>query len=152
MQTITPFLWFNGKARQAMDFYLSVFKNAKVIDVTPAQGDEVMSVVFEIEGNRFIGFNGGPMFSFTPAISFMVQCDTQAEVDYLWEHLAANGGQYQRCGWLTDQFGLSWQIIPKGMGQLLQHPDAAKAKKALQAMMQMTKIDLAAMQLACNEA
>ena len=148
MQKITPFLWFNGQAEEAMNFYVSVFKHAKAGAVTrsgaggPGPQGPVMSVTFELEGQQFIALNGGPHFNFTPAISFFVDCKTQDEVDGLWEKLSA-GGEKSRCGWLKDKFGLSWQIIPGALSELLRDPDPEKSKRVLQAMMQMTKIDIA---------
>ncbi len=141
MQKITPFLWFDGKAEEAANFYVSIFRNSKIKEISP------MSVTFELEGRPFIAFNGGPHFQFTPAISLFVDCDTQEEVDAPSEKLCA-GGEQQPCGWLKDKFGLSWQIIPRALGEALQHKDPAKAKKAMQAMMQMKKIDIAALQKA----
>jgi predicted 3-demethylubiquinone-9 3-methyltransferase (glyoxalase superfamily) len=153
MQTITPFLWYNDQAEEAMKLYVSAFKHSKVVNVTRhragGMGPEgkVMSATFEIEGQRLHAFNGGPHFTFTPAISLFVSCETQAEVDELWDKLSA-GGEKSRCGWLTDKFGVSWQIIPKALEAALNHPDPAKAKKALDAMLQMTKIDIAALRTA----
>src|SRR5579872_724329 len=131
MQKITPFLWFNDNAQAAIQFYTSVFKNSKVLG----------SNRFQIEGQEFIAFNGGPHFTFTPAISLFVDCKTQAEVDELWEKLSA-GGNKSRCGWLQDKFGLSWQIIPSILGDMLDDPDEAKAERVRDAMLQMTKIDI----------
>jgi predicted 3-demethylubiquinone-9 3-methyltransferase (glyoxalase superfamily) len=151
MQKIVPFLWFDGKAEEAMNFYVSIFKDAKVVNVTRngkgGTGPEgtVMSAVFELQGQQFYALNGGPMFSFTPAISFFVNCETQAEVDDLWEKLSA-GGRKDRCGWLTDKFGLSWQVIPTTLGRLLNDPDAAKSGRVMAAMLSMTKIEIAGLQ------
>lgn len=145
---ITPFLWFDAQAKEAADFYTSIFKNPKVLDVgrrsgkTRGSDDPVMSVTFELEGQRFMALNGGPHFSFTPAISLFVDCDTQAEVDALWNKLTADGGEASRCGWLKDKYGLSWQIIPKTLGRLLQDKDAAKAARVTQAMLKMSKIEI----------
>jgi predicted 3-demethylubiquinone-9 3-methyltransferase (glyoxalase superfamily) len=141
MQTITPFLWFDGKVEEAMNFYVSVFKNSKVTNVTPGPNGTVMSATFELDGQKFIALNGGPMFSFTPAISFFVNCDTQAEVDELWEKLS-DGGQRERCGWLKDKYGLSWQVVPSILGKLLQDQDAGKAQRVVAAMLQMDKLDI----------
>ena len=147
MQKITPFLWFDGKAEEAMNFYVSVFKNSKVGRVTrygeagPGQKGTVMSATFQLDGQDFFALNGGPQFVFTPAISFFVNCETQQEVDELWEKLS-EGGRKDRCGWLKDRYGLSWQIIPAILGKLLQDPDAEKAKRVMQAMLQMDKIDI----------
>src|SRR6266496_3851698 len=148
MQKIVPFLWFDGKAEEAANFYVSVFKNSKVVRVTrygeagPGPKGSVMSVTFQLEGQGFYALNGGPQFSFTPAISLFVNCETQAEVDDLWERLSA-GGSKDRCGWLTDKYGLSWQIIPTALGRQMGDPDPAKAARVMQAMMQMDKIDIA---------
>src|SRR6266540_301090 len=134
MQKITPLLWFDGKAEEAMNFYVSIFKNSKVVSVTrygeagPGPKGSVMSATFQLEGQEFFALNGGPMFSFTPAISFFVNCETQEEVDELWEKLSA-GGEKQRCGWLKDKFGLSWQIIPKVLSDMLRDKDPAKSMK-----------------------
>ncbi len=147
MQKITPFLWFDGKAEEAMNFYVSVFKNSKVGRVSrygeagPGPKGTVMSATFQLDGQDFFALNGGPQFVFTPAISFFVNCETQQEVDELWDKLS-EGGQKERCGWLKDRFGLSWQIIPSILGKLLQDPDAEKAKRVMQAMLQMDKIDI----------
>jgi predicted 3-demethylubiquinone-9 3-methyltransferase (glyoxalase superfamily) len=141
MQKITPFLWFDGKAEEAARFYVSIFGNSKIKDIS------AMSATFELEGRPFIAFNGGPHLKFTPAISLFVNCGTQEEVDALSEKLCA-GGEQQPCGWVTDKFGLSWQIIPEFLGEALRHKDPEKAKKAMQAMMQMKKIDIAALKRA----
>jgi predicted 3-demethylubiquinone-9 3-methyltransferase (glyoxalase superfamily) len=148
MPTITPFLWFDGKAEEAMDFYLSIFRNAKVVDVMrtmeagPGQPGAVMAATFELEGQRFIALNGGPQFSFTPAISMFVTCETQQEVDALWDRLSA-GGEVQQCGWLKDRYGLSWQIVPAVLKDMLQDKDTARASRVMQALMGMSKIDIA---------
>jgi len=147
MQKVTPFLWFDGKAQEAANFYVSVFKNAKIVSPVRTGGGGLTSVTFEIEGREFIAFNGGPHFKFSPAISLFVRCDTQSEIDELWEKLSEGGGK-QQCGWLQDKYGVSWQIIPPILGQLLQDKDAGKSKRVMQAMMQMTKIDIAALQKA----
>ncbi len=147
MQKITPFLWFDGKAEEAMNFYCSVFNNSKVVSVSrngdagPGPKGTVMSGTFQLEGQDFYALNGGPMFSFTPAISFFVNCETQAEVDELWEKLSA-GGEKSRCGWLKDKFGVSWQIIPTALGKLLHDKDPQKSGRVMKAMMQMGKIDI----------
>ena len=153
MQKITPFLWFNGQAEEAVNFYVSIFKNSKAGsiqrygDAGPGPKGSVMSATFQLEGQDFYALNGGPQFSFTPAISFFVNCETQQEVDELWEKLS-QGGEKGRCGWLKDKFGLSWQIIPSTLGRLLQGKDPEKSKRAMQAMMKMDKIDIAALQKA----
>ncbi|MDE3144666.1 MAG: VOC family protein [Bacteroidota bacterium] len=139
MQTITPFLWFNGNAEEAMNFYTAIFTNSKVINVSRMGDGSVMSASFQLNGQNFHVLNGGPQFSFTPAVSFFVNCETQEEVDELWEKLSA-GGEKSRCGWLKDKFGLSWQIIPSALGRLLSDPDPVKSKNVMQAMLQMNKI------------
>ncbi|MGA8309560.1 MAG: VOC family protein [Terriglobales bacterium] len=145
MQKITPFLWFNDKAEEAMHFYISIFKNSKVGQITrygeagPGPKGTVMSATFRLDGQDFFALNGGPHFTFTPAISFFVNCETQEEVDELWEKLSEGGEQHQ-CGWLKDKYGLSWQIIPSILGRLLHDNDAQKAKRVMQAMLQMRKI------------
>lgn len=148
---ITPFLWFDDRAEEAMHFYVSIFDNAEVLDVSRYGDGKVISVTFELEGQKFMGLNGGPHFNFTPAVSFFVDCATQEEVDRLWDALTA-GGEPGQCGWLKDKFGLSWQIIPKALGELLSDPDPAKSGRVLQAMLQMTKIDVAGLQAAYDAA
>jgi predicted 3-demethylubiquinone-9 3-methyltransferase (glyoxalase superfamily) len=142
MQKITPFLWFDTQAEEAMNFYCSIFKNAKVLSVTPGPNGNAQSVNFELEGQEFIGLNAGPQFKFNEAISFFVNCNTQEEVDELWEKLTADGGEESRCGWLKDKYGLSWQIIPTTLSQLLGDPDPEKAGRVLQAMLGMNRIDI----------
>jgi predicted 3-demethylubiquinone-9 3-methyltransferase (glyoxalase superfamily) len=151
MPTITPFLWFDTQAEDAMNFYSSIFKRSKVISVNRAQG-KVMSVQFELEGQQFMALNAGPMFKFTEAISFFVGCETQHEIDELWGKLTADGGSPSRCGWLKDKFGLSWQIIPNTLGRMLSDKDAAKSKRVMDAMLQMSKIDLKELQQAYDGA
>jgi len=147
MQKITPFLWFDNQAEEAMNFYVSIFKNSKVVKVTrygedgPGPKGTVMSATFQLEGQTFYALNGGPLFSFTPAISLFVNCETQPEVDELWEKLSA-GGKKERCGWLKDKYGLSWQIIPTALGEMLGDKDPQKAGRVMQAMMQMGKIEI----------
>src|SRR5688572_1863413 len=142
MQKISPFLWFNNNLEEAMNFYTSVFKNSKVRnvyrygDAGPGPKGTVMSATFEIEGQEFMALNGGPQFTFTPAISFFVKCKTQDEVDELWEKLS-EGGEKGRCGWLKDRFGLSWQIIPDALGELMQSGDSKKSSNVMQAMLKM---------------
>ena len=154
MQKITPFLWFNANAEEAMNFYVSVFKNAKVGRVSrfgeagPGPKGSVMSATFELEGQEFFVLNGGPQFPFTEAVSFYVRCETQTEVDYYWEKLISGGGKPSRCGWLKDRFGLSWQVIPNRLGELLGDKDPQRAGRALQAMLQMDKIDIAGLERA----
>jgi predicted 3-demethylubiquinone-9 3-methyltransferase (glyoxalase superfamily) len=147
MPTITPFLWFDTQAEEAMNFYASIFKRSKVIAVNRAQG-RVMSVQFELEGQPFMALNAGPQFKFTEAISFFVGCETQQEIDELWAKLIADGGAPSRCGWLKDKFGLSWQIIPTALGRMLSDKDAAKSGRVMNAMLQMEKIDLKQLQQA----
>ena len=157
MQKITPFLWFDGNAEEAANHYISIFKNSQMGkisrygDAGPGPKGSAMSVTFQIEGQEFFALNGGPQFKFTPAISFFVNCETQKEVDELWEKLSA-GGRTDRCGWLQDKFGVSWQIIPTILGQLLGDKDPQRAKRAMQAMLQMTKIDIEKLQQAAAEA
>jgi predicted 3-demethylubiquinone-9 3-methyltransferase (glyoxalase superfamily) len=151
MQKITPFLWFNGNAEEAMEFYVATFKNSKVLNVMGPRG-KAITVTFQLEGQEFIALNGGPMYNFTPAISLFVSCETQAEVDELWGKLTAGGGSEEPCGWLKDKFGLSWQIIPTTLGKLLQDPDREKANRVMQAMLQMKKIDIAKLKQAYNQA
>ena len=147
MPTITPFLWFDTQAEDAMKFYTSIFKRSKVISVNRAQG-KVMSVQFELEGQAFIALNAGPLYTFTEAISFFVGCETQDEIDELWTKLIADGGAPSRCGWLKDKFGLSWQIVPKTLGRMLGDTDAEKSKRVLNVMLQMEKLDLKRLQQA----
>ncbi|HJU30163.1 MAG TPA: VOC family protein [Hyphomicrobiaceae bacterium] len=154
MQKISPFLWFDGKAEEAANLYTSVFKNSRIVNVTrygdgaPQPKGTAMSVTFELEGMEFMALNGGPHFTFTPAISLFVKCETQAEVDALWDELTADGGEKGRCGWLKDKFGVSWQIIPTALGRMLQDTDAARSRRVMGAMLRMDKIDIAALQRA----
>jgi predicted 3-demethylubiquinone-9 3-methyltransferase (glyoxalase superfamily) len=146
-QKITPFLWFNDNAEEAMNYYVSIFKNSKILSVN-RHGDagrgpsgSVMTATFELDGQQFTALNGGPEFGFTEAISFFVNCETQQEVDELWDKLCA-GGQPSMCGWLKDKYGLSWQIIPKALGEMLGDKDPEKAGRVMRAMLQMQKIDV----------
>ncbi len=147
MRKITPFLWFDDKAEEAMNFYVSIFKNSKVVSVTrygdmgPGPKGTVMSAVFELDGQPFFALNGGPHYTFTPAISFFVSCETQEEVDDLWEKLSS-GGRKDRCGWLSDRFGLSWQIVPAVLAPMLGDQEPQKAQRVMQAMLEMTKLDI----------
>jgi predicted 3-demethylubiquinone-9 3-methyltransferase (glyoxalase superfamily) len=156
MQKITPFLWFDNNAEEAVNFYISVFKNSRVIsmsrcgDAGPGPKGTVMSATFELNGQEFMALNGGPHFSFSPAISLFVKCETQQEVDDLWERLSS-GGKKERCGWLKDKYGLSWQIIPNALGQMLQDKDPAKSQRVMKAMMQMDKIDIKGLQQAYEQ-
>jgi predicted 3-demethylubiquinone-9 3-methyltransferase (glyoxalase superfamily) len=150
---ITPFLWFDNQAEEAMNFYTSIFKNAKVGNVArygpggPGPEGSVMVASFELDGLAFTALNGGPQYKFTEAISFYVNCESQDEVDYFWDRLSA-GGQVQQCGWLKDKFGVSWQIIPSALPRLLGDPDRDRANRAMQAMLQMQKIDIARLEQA----
>ena len=154
MQKISPFLWFNDQAEEAMNFYVSVFKSSKVVSVSrfgdagPGPKGSVMGVTFELEGQRIMALNGGPLFTFTPAISLYVSCETQQEVDNYWDALIAGGGTPSRCGWLEDRFGLSWQIIPTALSDMLGDANRKKADRAMQAMLQMDKIDIATLRAA----
>ncbi|HEX9455513.1 MAG TPA: VOC family protein [Candidatus Binatia bacterium] len=147
MSKITPFLWFDDKAEEAMNFYVSIFKNSKAGSVArygeagPGPKGSVMSVTFELDGQEFFALNGGPHFTFSPAVSFFINCETQQEVDELWEKLSA-GGEKQRCGWLKDKYGLSWQVVPAVLTELLHDKDPAKSKNVMEAMMQMEKLDI----------
>ncbi len=147
MKKIRPFLWFDDKAEQAMKFYTSIFKNSKVLNVSRGADGKVFTVTFELEGQEFMALNGGPQFRFTEAISFFVDCKTQEEVDDLWERLS-EGGEKSRCGWLKDKFGLSWQIIPEALGELMGDDDDEKSGRVMQAMLKMSKIDIKALQKA----
>ena len=152
-QRISPCLWFDNQAEEAVNFYVSTFKNSKITAVSrygeagPGPKGSVVVVGFELDGQSFTALNGGPMFKFTEAISMVVHCETQAEVDYYWEKLSA-GGQPGRCAWLKDKFGVSWQIVPTALIELLQDKDAAKSARVMKAMLQMTKIDIAGLQRA----
>lgn len=153
MQKITPFLWFNDNAEEAIRFYTKVFPEAKILSeqrIGPA--GHLITATFSLFGQEFIALNGGPMFNFTEAVSFVVHCEGQEEVDYYWNLLCSEGGTESRCGWLKDRFGLSWQIIPGVLGTLLGQSDPAKAQAAMQAMLQMNKIDIAALIAASNNA
>jgi predicted 3-demethylubiquinone-9 3-methyltransferase (glyoxalase superfamily) len=157
MQKITPFLWFDTQAEEAVNFYCTIFKNSKIVQVARYSKEgakaagrpkgSVMTVAFQLDGQSFVALNGGPVSSFSPAISFVVNCDTQQEVDRLWDRLSA-GGEPQQCGWLQDKYGVSWQIVPSVLGELMSDPDAAKSGRVMQAMLQMTKLDIAALQRA----
>lgn len=153
MQKITPFLWFNDNLEEALSFYTSVFRNAKVGNVVrygkagPGPEGTAMTATFELEGQQFMALNGGPMFSFTEAISFFLNCETQEEVDGFWEKLS-EGGQKSRCGWLKDKFGLSWQIVPSVLGKLLHDKDPEKSSRVMQAMLRMDKLDIQILQAA----
>ncbi|MCI0338207.1 MAG: VOC family protein [Acidobacteria bacterium] len=151
MQKITPFLWFNDQAEEAVNFYISIFKNSKIVNL--ARYDEagakaagrpkgmVMTMTFQLDGQEFMALNGGPMFTFSPAISFLVNCRTQEELDELWEKLS-EGGEIQQCGWLTDKYGVSWQIVPTVLGEMMQDKDPKKAERVMKALLQMRKLDI----------
>ena len=145
MQKIVPYLWFDTQAEEAANFYTSLYKNSKMGGVSRGPNGEVFMVTFQLDGQEFMALNGGPRFQFTEAISFFVNCETQAEVDELWYKLTADGGEESRCGWLKDKYGLWWQIIPTILGELMQNEDAAKANRVMQAMLQMNRIDIAAL-------
>ncbi len=144
MNKITPFLWFDTQAEEAMNFYVSIFNNSKVINISRIGDGPVFSTTFELDGQTVMALNAGPQFKFTEAISFFVRCETQAEVDDLWEKLTA-GGEESQCGWLKDKFGLSWQIVPNALDQALGNPDPEKAQRAMQAMLKMKKLDIEAL-------
>jgi predicted 3-demethylubiquinone-9 3-methyltransferase (glyoxalase superfamily) len=155
MQKITPFLWFNNQAEEAMNFYVSVFNNSKIVSITrfgetgPGAKGTVMTAKFLIEGQEFVALNGGPVFTFSPAISFVVNCGTQEEVDKLWEKLS-EGGEKQQCGWLKDKFGVSWQIVPVVLIEMLNDADPVKSQRVMKAMLQMGKIDIKKLKQAYN--
>jgi predicted 3-demethylubiquinone-9 3-methyltransferase (glyoxalase superfamily) len=146
-QRITPFLWFDGQAEEAANFYTSIFENSRILDIArygeagPGAKGAVMTISFELEGQKFVGLNGGPHYKFTPAISFYISCQTQEEVDYFWNQLL-EGGKPSQCGWLTDKFGVSWQVVPDALIEFLQDEDREKAQRVMQAMLQMVKIDI----------
>ncbi len=156
MQKITPFLWFDGKAEDAANFYVSIFKNSKIGETMryneagPGPKGSVMSVNFQLDGQDFIALNGGPQFQFSPAISFFVKCETQEEVDHFWEKLSTGGKKIQ-CGWLQDKFGISWQIVPTALGKMLGDKDGRKAKNVMQAMLKMEKLDIAKLKAAYEQ-
>ena len=154
-QKIIPNLWFDTEAEEAAAFYTSVFKNSRIVNVThyteagPRQAGMVMTVEFELDGQRFVGINGGPEFKFDEAVSFQIDCETQDEVDYFWDRLS-EGGKESQCGWLADRYGLSWQVVPTGMEELFADPDPERAKQAMQAMLGMRKLDIAALRAAAD--
>ena len=157
MQKITPFLWFNDRAEEAMNFYISIFKNSRTGSVMrygeagPGPKGSVMTATFELDGQEFIALNGGPAFTFTPAVSFFVRCETQEEVDYYWTRLS-EGGETVQCGWLRDKFGLSWQIVPVVLLRLLQDEDPAKSRRVMEAMLKMTRLDVGLLTRAYEQA
>jgi predicted 3-demethylubiquinone-9 3-methyltransferase (glyoxalase superfamily) len=145
MPSITPFLWFDTQAEEAMNFYTSIFKDSRVVSVSRANG-KAMSVEFELQGQKFIGLNAGPHHKFNEAVSFLIGVETQHEIDEYWAKLTADGGEPGRCGWLKDKFGLSWQVVPPVLGRMLGDKDPAKSKRVLDAMLQMSKLDLPTLQ------
>lgn len=153
MQKITPNLWYDTQAEDAANFYISVFKEGKILSIshypegTPDVGGQVLAVDFELRGQRFVGINGGPVFKFTEAVSFSIDCEDQEEIDYFWNSLTADGGEESECGWLKDKYGLSWQVVPAKMGELMTGPNADKVSQAL---FQMKKIDLATLEEAAK--
>ena len=161
MQKITPFLWYDNNAEEAANFYVSIFKNSKMGDIAryddagaKAAGrptESVMVVEFQLEGQEFVALNGGPHFKFTEAVSFVVNCESQEEVDYFWGKLTADGGAESQCGWLKDKYGLSWQIVPTILPELLQDKDRAKAKRVMEAMLQMKKIEIQVLKQAAEQ-
>lgn len=154
MQKITPFLWFNDNAEEAMNYYLSIFKDAKLLNASrygeggPGPAGKLMVATFSIEGQEFMVLNGGPHYTITPAVSFMLHCDTQEELDRYWTALTANGGQEVECGWLTDKFGVSWQIVPTALGKWMSDPDKAKTGRVFAALMKMKKLSIPELQKA----
>jgi predicted 3-demethylubiquinone-9 3-methyltransferase (glyoxalase superfamily) len=154
-QQIIPNLWFDTEAEAAADFYISVFKNSRVVNVAryteagPRDAGTVMTVEFELDGQRFVGINGGPNFKFDEAVSFQITCEDQDEIDYYWDQLT-EGGEEGPCGWLKDKFGLSWQVVPTGMEELFAHPDPTRAERAMKAMFGMKKLDIAALREAAD--
>ncbi len=151
MLTVTPYLWFDNQAEEALNFYATVFPRMKQLSVT-RMGEQVMMAEFEIEGQKFMALNGGPMYKFNEAVSFFVSCKSQQEIDTLWEKLTADGGEPGRCGWLKDKFGLSWQIVPAALGGLMSSGDPAKSQRVGAALMSMNKLDIAGLQKAFDGA
>jgi predicted 3-demethylubiquinone-9 3-methyltransferase (glyoxalase superfamily) len=149
---ITPFLWFDNQAEEAVNFYVSVFKNSEVLSINrypegaPGIGGNVITANFRLNGQEFVALNGGPQFKFTEAISFVIDCESQEEVDYYWDKLTADGGEESQCAWLKDKYGLSWQVVPRQLMEYLGDPDPEKAGRVMQAMLQMQKIDIAKLQ------
>jgi len=156
MQKICPSLWFDGNAEEAVDFYISVFKNSKIVKVSryteagPGPKGKVMAMTFQIEGQEFIAINGGPLYKFTPAISLAVNCESQAEIDELWEKLLA-GGESQGCGWVSDKFGVTWQVVPSILGEMMSDPDEPKSARVMRAMLPMQKLDIAVLKQAYEQ-
>jgi predicted 3-demethylubiquinone-9 3-methyltransferase (glyoxalase superfamily) len=158
MQKIVPNLWFDTEAEEAANFYVSVFENARILGVThyteaaPRQAGMVMTVEWELEGQRFVGINGGPQFKFDEAVSFQIECKDQAEVDYYWEKLTADGGKEGQCGWVTDKYGLAWQVTPAGIDELFADDDPERGRRAMEAMLKMGKLDINALRAAADDA
>ena len=156
MQKITPFLWFDNQAEEAAQFYTSTFKNSKILSVSrygdagPGPKGSVMVVSFQLEGQQFTALNGGPLFKFSEAFSFVVSCENQEEIDYYWNKLTSDGGQESQCGWLKDKFGFSWQIVPTALGKLMSDKDPKKANRVMQALLQMKKLDIATLEEAAE--
>ncbi len=157
LQKITPNLWFDGQAEEAAEFYVTVFPNGRILSKThypegsPGPAGTVMTVEWELDGHRFVGINGGPQFTFSEAVSFEISCETQEDIDHYWARLS-EGGEEGPCGWLKDRFGLSWQVVPTGMDELFADPDPARAQRAMQAMLGMGKLDIAALREAADGA
>jgi len=155
-QKIVPNLWFDTEAEQAAEFYISVFKDSRIVNVAryteagPREAGMVMTVEFELNGQRFVGINGGPDFKFDEAVSFQINCADQDEVDYYWDALTGGGGEESQCGWLKDRFGLSWQVVPAGMDEVFSDPDPQRAERAMKAMLGMRKLDIAALRRAAD--
>ena len=156
-QKITPFFWYDNQAEEAMNFYVSIFKNSRVLGVTrygksgPGPEGSVLTAAFELEGQKFTALNGGPRFKFNESVSFVVNCETQEEIDYFWEKLSSDGGQESQCGWLKDKFGLSWQVVPTILPELIASKDPKKSERVMQAIMQMKKLDLAKLKQAAAQ-
>ncbi len=154
MPDITPFLWYNTEAEEAANHYVSIFPNSKILNISrypegsPAPAGSVMVVAFELDGKKFLALNGGPHFTLDEAVSFVIDCKDQKEVDHYWSKLTADGGEESMCGWLKDKFGLSWQVTPRALGKLMSDPDPAKAKRVMEAMLKMKKIDIAGLEAA----
>ncbi|MDQ3870080.1 MAG: VOC family protein [Chloroflexota bacterium] len=155
-QKITPNLWFDTEAEEAAGFYTSVFENSRIVNVThypeaaPRPAGMVMTVEFELDGHRFVAINGGPEFTFDEAVSLQIHCETQDEVDYYWDKLIEGGGEHGPCGWLKDRFGLSWQVVPEGMAELFEDPDPSRKERAMEAMLKMSKLDIAELRRAAD--
>ncbi|MNQ03773.1 3-demethylubiquinone-9 3-methyltransferase [compost metagenome] len=157
MQKITPYLWFDDNAEDAVEFYSTIFKNSRIISIArygkagPSYEGNVMSIVFQLEDQEFIALNGGPQFTFNEAVSFFVSCKNQKEIDYYWDALTADGGEESMCGWLKDKFGVSWQVVPTALSQLISSPDQERSAQAIEAMLKMKKLDIKALEKAYNQ-